>query len=137
MGKKIIVNEGQLTRLMEEIAGSEILEPSDKMTMPVRYPVNPQKVLVVKQFLDANFQPETMDGIGQDGLPGQLQIVGMMQNGNKLKDMYMDQVIDLLSDKFKNMFLNHDERERFIKQVFNDWYNGKITVYGGLSKNYV
>ena len=105
--------------------------------MPVRYPVNPQKVLIVKQFLDNNFQREALDGIGQDGLPGQTMIVGMMSNGTKLKDMYMEDVIDLLIEKFKNMFLNHDERSRFINQVFNDWYNNKISAYGGLSKNYV
>lgn len=137
MGKKIIVNENQLAVLLEELAGSEILKDADKMAMPVRYPVNPQKVLIVKQFLDNNFQREALDGIGQDGLPGQTMIVGMMSNGTKLKDMYMEDVIDLLIEKFKNMFLNHDERSRFINQVFNDWYNNKISAYGGLSKNYV
>lgn len=137
MGKKIIVNENQLAVLLEELAGSEIIKDQDKMTVPVRYPVNPQKVLVVRDFLDNNFQREAMQGIGQDGLPGQTLIVGMISNGVKLKDMYQEDVIDLLIDKFKNMFLNQDERQKFITQVFNDWYNNKIGTYGTLSKNFV
>ena len=137
MGKKIIVNENQLAVLLEELAGSEIIRDQDKMTVPVRYPVNPQKVLVVRDFLDNNFQREAMQGIGQDGLPGQTLIVGMISNGVKLKDMYQEDVIDLLIDKFKNMFLNQDERQKFITQVFNDWYNNKIGTYGTLSKNFV
>lgn len=138
MSKKIIVNENQLTVLLEEIAGSEIIRDQDKMAVPVRYPVNTHKVLIVKNFLDNNFQRESMEGIGVDGLPNQTMIVGMMGgNGVKLKDMYQEDVIDLLIDKFKNMFLNHDERQKFITQVFNDWYNNKIGTYGTLSKNYV
>jgi len=137
MGKKIIVNEKQLGVLFEELAGSEILRDQDKMTVPVRYPVNTQKVLIVKNFLDNNFQRESMDCIGDDGFPAQTFIVAMVANGNKLKDMYKEDVIDLLIEKYKNMFLNHDERQRFITQVFNDWYDNKIGTYGTLSKNYV
>ena len=137
MAKKIIVNESQLAVLLEELSGSEIIRDQDKMAVPVRYPVNTQKVLIVKNFLDSNFQRQTMDCIGNDGLPGQEFIVAMVANGNELKKMYQDDVIDLLIEKFKNMFLNPDERERFIKQVFEDWYNNKISAYGLLSKNFV
>lgn len=136
MAKKIIVNENQLTRIFEEIAGSEIIK--DKETVPVRYPVNTNKVLIVKKFLDDNFQRETLNGTGADGLPAQTQIIAMMaMNGEKISDMYFEDVEDALIEKFKNMFLNPDERSRFIKQVIRDWYDNKISTYGLLSKNYV
>ena len=44
---------------------------------------------------------------------------------------------DRLIENFKNMFLNPDERKRFIKQVIRDWYDGRISPYGLLSVNYV
>ena len=137
MGKKIIVNEKQLGILFEELAGSEILKGQDKMTMPVRYPVDTQKVLVVKDFLDKNFERRSMDGIGDNGMPTDVYLVCMVRNGNDLKLMYGQDVIDLLEDLCKDMFMNQDQRLRFVTQVFNDWYNDKISTYGQLSKNYV
>ena len=137
MGKKIIVNENQLNVLLEEIAGDEIIRDKDKMSIPVRYPINTQKVLIVKDFLDKNFQQYDTPTIGNDGMPSQAYLVSMIKDDVKLKDMYQEDVIDLLIEKYKNMFLNHDERRKFLTQVFNDWYNNKIGTYGTLSKNYV
>lgn len=136
--KTVILTEGQFKKICEEIAGSEILKPEDKNCVPVRYPVNPEKVLLVKGFLDKTFQPGMMDCVGDDGMPSQQRIVKMLSlNGEVLKLMYIQDAIDLLIEKYKNMFLNHDERNRFLNQVFNDWYDGKISAYGLLSKNYV
>lgn len=138
MAKKIIVNEGQLRKIFEEIAGSEIIKDRDKEVVPIRYPVDTSKVLIVKKYLDDNFQREVMNGVGPDGLPGQTQIIAMMAlNGEKISDMFFEDVEDALIEKFKNMFLNQDERSKFIKQVIRDWYDNKISTYGLLSKNYV
>ncbi len=136
MAKKIIVTEQQLTKIFEEIAGSEIIK--DKETVPVRYPIDPNKVLLVKQCLDTYFKPAVFNGAGSDGLPGQQQIICMFaDNGEKISDMYFEDVEDRLIEKYKNMFLNPDERQKFIKQVIRDWYDGKISPYGLLSVNYV
>ena len=136
MAKKIIVNEAQLTRIFEEIAGSEIIK--DKETVPVRYPVDPNKVLIVKQCLDDGFKPALLNGVGDNGLPGQQQIIRMFaKNGEPLSDMSFVDVEDTLIEHFKDMFLNPDERQRFIKQVIRDWYDGHISPYGLLSVNYV
>ena len=65
-----------------------------------------------------------------------LNIVAMVDaNGEVLKNMYKDQVKELLIDHFSNMFLNADEREKFMKQVLNDWYDNKIGTFGTLSVN--
>ena len=137
MGKKVIINENQLPLLVEELAGSEIIKPEDKMVVPVKFPVNPQKVLIVKDFLDKTFQRGVMDTIDNDGFPGTVNIVIMVQNGNELKKMFTQDAIDLLVHKYQKMFTNTDERQRFVTQVFNDWYDNKIGTYGTLSKNYV
>jgi hypothetical protein len=42
---------------------------------------------------------------------------------------------DLLIDKYKNMFLDTVERELFMKQVVDDWFNNKISPIGLLSVN--
>lgn len=136
MAKKIIVNESQLTRIFEEIAGSEIIQ--DKETVPVRYPINPTKVLIVKKCLDDSFKPALLNGVGDDGLPGQQQIIRMFaQNGEPISDMYFEDVEDRLIEKYKDMFINPDERQKFIKQVVRDWYDGRISPYGLLSVNFV
>jgi hypothetical protein len=137
MAKKIIVTEQQLTKIFEEIAGSEIIK--DKETVPVRYPIDPNKVLLVKKCLDDYFKPGLLNGADlASGLPGQQQIICMFaQNGEKISDMSFEDVEDRLIENFKNMFLNPDERKRFIKQVIRDWYDGRISPYGLLSVNYV
>lgn len=137
MAKKIIVNENQLAVLLEELAGSEILRDQDKMATPIRYPIDPHKVLIVKDFLDKNFQRRTKDILDNNGFPGDQRFVCVVRNGNDLQPMFNEDAIELLFDWCKDMFLKQDERRRFVTQVFNDWYNDKISPYGLLSKNYV
>lgn len=139
MGKKIIVNENQLTKLMEEIAGSEIIQgaPARPVGDPMRYPVNPQQVLVVKDFLDKTFRHEMAPIVGDDGMPSQVVVITMMSPEKvDLKQMFVQDLEDLLVEKFKNIFADPQKRERFIKQVVSDWCNDLIGTYGNLSKNY-
>ncbi len=56
-------------------------------------------------------------------------------NGDVLRNLYKEQMVDLLVDRFKNMFSNPDEREKFMKQVINDWMDDKIGPFGTLSVN--
>ena len=58
-----------------------------------------------------------------------------LPNGESLRDLTPDNLVDLLIDRFKNMFLDQKERELFMKQVVNDWINDKITVNGILTVN--
>ena len=56
-------------------------------------------------------------------------------NGDVLQNMFDTQLEDLLVDKFKNMFLNTVERQKFLHQVMDDWFNDRIGMFGNLSVN--
>lgn len=105
-----------------------------KMNKP--YTINPDKVLVVKKFLDGNFQKGNAEFIGNNGRLAKVRIISIPDsNGESLRDLTPDNLVDLLIDRFKNMFLDQKERELFMKQVVNDWINDKITVNGILTVN--
>ena len=58
-------------------------------------------------------------------------------NGDILKNMYIQQLEDMVIDKFQNMFSDHNERGLFFKKVIDDWFNNKIGVNGTLSVNHL
>ncbi len=133
--KKLIINESQ-----EEYLAKQIAEEKYQMPVPKKankpYCVNPEKVLIVKKFLDSTFTPHDYEKIGANGLPEIVKVVSMnAKNGEPLKYMYQDQLLDLLIDKFQKMFSDVDERQAFLKQVMSDWLGGKIGVFGNLSVN--
>ena len=129
MTRKIIISEDQEKTLIKVLK-------SPNGTKVTKYTVNPDKVKIVRKFLDKNFKRGQLSKVGDNGLPKMLNIVAMVDaNGEVLKNMYKDQVKELLIDHFSNMFLNADEREKFMKQVLNDWYDNKIGTFGTLSVN--
>jgi hypothetical protein len=98
--------------------------------------VEPQKVLVVKKFLDDNFVRAAVPTIGNDGYSKTLLIIGMKgSDGKVIRNMYAQQLFDLLQDKFKNIYLDKQKRDNFLKRVMKDWYDKKITKNGLLSVN--
>lgn len=133
--KKLIISEAQEKRLISLLNEETYQMPVSKSANKP-YTVNPDKVLIVKKFLDDNFQKGNIENVGPNGMPQKVRIVAMMSsNGDILKNMYVDQVNDLLIEKFKNMFSDHSERELFMKQVLKDWLNDKIGTFGNLSVN--
>jgi hypothetical protein len=133
--KKIIITERQ-EKLLANILSEGIYQmPVDKKVNKP-YCVNPEKVLIVKKFLDNRFSPHDYEKIGSNGLPVKIKIYSMnASNGEPLKYMYQEQLEDLLIDRFQNMFLDKNERALFMSQVIKDWVNGKIGVFGNLSTN--
>lgn len=127
---KIIITENQCKQLYKMMLQEE---------MGKQYPYSPEKVLVVKKYLDDNFKKGNLEGIGDDGMPSNTCIVAMInpQTGNVAQNMYDYQLLDLLIDKFQNMFVDKDERSKFLGQVMRDWYEDKIGLYGGLSVNHL
>ena len=133
--KKFIINEEQEKELIKRLNEEVYQMPVDKK-MNTPYCINPEKVLIVKKFLDKTFTPHDYEKIGNNGLPIKIKVVSMnASNGEPLKYMYKDQLHDLLVDRFQNMFLDKNERDLFMKQVIEDWLNGTIGVFGSLSKN--
>lgn len=127
---KIIINEKQAKKLAQLMNEECVVK---------QYTYSPEKVLIVKRYLDDNFKRGSIEGIGEDGMPTNTCIVALMnkQTGNVAQNMYDYQLHDLLIEKFKDMFTNKDERSKFLGQVMRDWYEDKIGLYGSLSVNHL
>ena len=135
--RRFIITEEQESKIIQRLKEEkEIYQmPVDKKANKP-YCINPEKVLIVKNFLDRGFTPHDYQKIGADGMPVTIKVVSMnAANGEPLKYMYQDQLQDLLIDRFQNMFIDKLERELFMKQVLSDWLGGKIGPLGTLSTN--
>lgn len=105
-----------------------------KMNKP--YTIDPHKVLIVKKYLDDNYQKGNAEFIGNNGRKVKVRIVSIPDsNGESLRNLTSDNLVELLIDTFKNMFLDQRERQLFMKQVVKDWMDDKITVNGILTTN--
>lgn len=131
MGKNVILTESQLVGLIGDMAQS--MAPSKQ------YTIDPEKVLMVKAFLDKNYMKGIKNIIGADGVPTTTQVIYLAFNGQPVEDGEIDQesLKDTLIEKYKDMFVDEDEREKFLGQVMKDWYNNKIGLYGSLSVNHL
>lgn len=131
--KTLIITEAQVHAL------SNIIPQNKDNNLPEKsgpYIVNPENVLLVKKYLDTNFKKGQIDNIGPDGFPAKVRIAGMMSsNGDILQNLGEMQLEDLLIEKFKNMFIDKVERQKFLHQVLDDWFNDKIGMFGKLSVN--
>lgn len=131
--KKLIITEEQVHAL------SNVIRQNNQDKLPEKagpYVVNPENVLLVKKYLDSNFKKGQLDKIGPDGFPAKVRIAGMMaSNGDILQNLGEMQLEDLLIEKFKNMFIDKVERQKFLHQVLDDWFNDKIGMFGNLSVN--
>lgn len=87
------------------------------------------KIELVKKYLDKNFMRASTEKDGEE-----VGIFVKLSNGIPTKRSYWRQdVIDILDDKFNNIITDKKERDGFLSQVLNDWYNKKISKYGSLS----
>ena len=121
-GKKIIITESQFKELKKRISES--------------YFVEPEKVKIVKNFLDDNFVRGAIPSIGEDGMGKAVLIVGMkVPYSDKLKNMSATQVFYLLQSKYPHIYSDTKQRDKFLKKVLIDWYNDKISKDGLLSQN--
>lgn len=108
----------------------------DENALGGKWNVDPNKVLVVKKFLDDGFVRGSMQTIGSDGYPKTPAVIGMKLNdGSVGKNMTPQQLLDLLLDRFQKIYGDRDRRRAFLIQVIKDWYFKKITDNGLLSVN--
>lgn len=122
MSKKIILTEAQEKQLLEYI----IMEKT--------YPIEPNKVLLVKKYLDKNFKQGKLDEFGSNGLPNSTPVVGMLTNGKVVKNLTAQQLLDVLEDEFRGMFSDKTQNKKFLIQIIKDWYYNRISKEGLLSK---
>ena len=124
MGKKIIITESQEQALLEYF----IMEKT--------YPIDPNKVLLVKKYLDKHFKRGKLSQFGANGMPEDVPVVGVISDGkesNVAKNLTARQLLDLLIDEFRGMFSDKIQRSKFLAQVIKDWYAGNISKEGLLS----
>ena len=121
MRRKIIITEQQEQTLLEHL----IMEKT--------YPIDPNKVLVVKGYLDKNFKKGEISQFGSSGMPEGMYVVGIISGGNVVKNLTAKQLFDVLEDEFRGMFSDKVQRSKFLAQVIKDWYAGRISKEGLLS----
>lgn len=94
-----------------------------------------EKVLIVKDYLDKNFTQGNIDDIDENGYPVKIGVVNMINNNQVVKTLQGDEILLLLNDKFNKIIKNNEDRNKFLKQVLTDWFDGKISKNGLLSVN--
>lgn len=122
MSKKIILTEIQEKELIKF------------MIMEKTYPINSEKVLEVKKYLDKNFKRGTLNQFGMNGLPENTPVVGILSNNEVVKNLTAKQLLDILEDEFRGMFSDKIQRKHFLKQVMIDWYYNRISKEGLTSR---
>ena len=125
MKKKIFVTENQMNYIKGNVNEG-------------KFPVDPNKVLVVKKFLDDNFQKGGIASIGEDGYPKTISIVALKgTDGSLLKNMDDKQLFYMLQDKFQHLYDDAFKRDKLLKQIIKDWYKDKISKNGILTVNLI
>lgn len=98
------------------------------------YPVEPNKVLIVKKFLDNGFKGGNMGFIGNKGTWEKMPIVAMNDDeGNAVRNMTDSTLYQLLRSQFndeKHLFKNREQCDKFLAMVMKAWYYGKINPDG-------
>lgn len=101
------------------------------------YPTS-EKVLAIKDYLDANFARQNIDSLDGNGYPIKEKTVMLLSKEKQpLKSMSMKELLRLLDDKFHRMITDTNDRRKFLKQVITDWYNNNIKRNGILSVNHL
>lgn len=112
-GKKIYITESQFSALKKRI---------NEM-----YFVEPEKVGIVKKYLDDNFERGMLPIVGEDGYPSAMGVVGMKGvDGKIIKNMTAQQLFYLLQDKFSKIYSDSKQRDSFLKKIIQDWYYKRI-----------
>lgn len=89
-----------------------------------------EKRLLVKKFLDDNFQKGTIDKMDDKGDPDKYEVVIMLTTDKKpVKTMTDKQLFYYLQEKFKDI-LPEEERDDFLKDTIKKWYYDKISKVG-------
>lgn len=87
------------------------------------------KVKLVKNYLDNNFMRATFEKNGEN-----ISIFVKLSNHLPTDKSYWKQdVLDILDKEFNNLISDKKERDGFLNQLLNDWYNNNISKYGSLS----
>ena len=118
---KLIINEKQEQFLIGMMLNEEKV-----------YPVEPEKVLVVKKYLDKNFIRGNYSNINANGDIENAPIAGMknQMTGKVEINMYKSQVFDKVEAEVKDIYEDKVRRTKFLKTVLDYWFKNKISANG-------
>lgn len=126
MGKKIIISEAMENELIDFILSEGFFNP------------DPDKVLIVKKYLDNNFVKSAVPDVSTNGMPTTTNMVSLKDSsGQIVNTMTLNDLFYMIQEKFKNIVPDRNNRDKFLKQIINDWVKNKISREGGLSVNYL
>lgn len=101
------------------------------------FPIDTEKVLLVKRFLDKNFVRTNVEKFNDRGKKENVKLVSMLDNsGEPIEDkqpMTDKELHEFLVDEFKDAFSSEEERHKFLAQIIKDWYGKQIKSNGLLS----
>lgn len=87
------------------------------------------KVVLIKKYLDNNFMRATFEKDGENvGI-----FIKIINHLPTKKSYWKQDVLDILDKEFNNTVTDKKERDGFLSQLLDDWYNNKISKYGSLS----
>lgn len=120
--KTIIINENTERKLFEMLI-NEGLGYSNKVN-------------IIKNYLDKNFIKADIEQLNDKGDMEIQNIVIMLDSKREPTEhrLTLEQLYYKLQYKFQKIISNKNERNQFIWNVINDWFNNKITKYNNLSK---
>ena len=89
-----------------------------------------EKRLLLKKFLDDNFQKGSIDVMNDNGEPSKTEVVILLTQDKKpVKTMNDEQLFYYLQSKFRDI-LPEEERDEFLKDTIKKWFYDKITKAG-------
>ena len=111
---RIIISEKQEKILANLLKEGIYQMPVDKEKNKP-YCINPEKVLIVKKFLDKGFSAHDYEKIGNDGLPKRIKVFSMnASNGEPLKYMYQYQLLDFYQLYSQFIKISHSFNKTFV-----------------------
>lgn len=129
MGKKIIMTAPQFNSLLMEEIGN---------TVELKYPVDCDKVLIVKGFLDGHFHKDFIDSYNADGIVEKQPVIFVINTaGENVEQIDNDTLFDRAFHAHRNMYLDKNRLTRFIRKVVDKWLEDKISNEGLLDTNFV
>ena len=102
------------------------------------YPVDPNKVLIVKKFLDKHFVRSKYTHTDSTGdVVNQTVVMPKDPSGKPFGDkpISLRTVFLRLEEEYKEMFEDKVQRTKFLQQVIKDWLGDRISGQGLLSVN--
>lgn len=121
----IYINESQAQELVNRILQEALV-------------VNSTQVNDVKNYLNRCYRVNAdYDDIGEDGLPKETINITYYIQGKPKMNLKREQMLDVISDKFKHFVKDDASRYAYMDQILTDWMNNTIKPTGQLSVNYI